>query len=92
MDTNRQHGVEYAQPLTYEAREVVAEACTLGLRLTLPTYVDDMRNTADLTFNGWPERLYVLSNDWRVVYKGGKGPYGFDLEELEGFLANQMQL
>ncbi len=45
-----------------------------------------MDNAADIAFNGWPERLYVLSEEGRIAYQGGKGPYGFDLEELDTFL------
>jgi len=46
-----------------------------------------MENTADRVFQGWPERLYVISTEGRVLYQGGKGPYGFHLEELEQFLS-----
>jgi len=46
-----------------------------------------MDNVADRVFQGWPERLYVLSTEGRVVYQGGKGPYGFLLEELDSFLS-----
>lgn len=45
-----------------------------------------MDNAADRAFQGWPERLYVLAQEGTIVYQGGKGPYGFDLEELEHFL------
>ena len=45
-----------------------------------------MDNAADRAFQGWPERLYVLSTDGRIAYQGDKGPYGFDPEELDRFL------
>lgn len=76
----------FAQPGIATEREAVANSCVLGLHLSLSTLVDDMQNSADIAFNGWPERLYVLSPEGTVVYKGGKGPYGFDLEELGQFL------
>lgn len=83
---NREQKVEYRQPETAEEREGVAAACALGLRLTISTLIDDMENGAATAFNAWPERLYVLGTDGRIAYKGGKGPYGFDPEELDGFL------
>ena len=46
-----------------------------------------MDNSADIAFQGWPERLYVIDTKGRIAYQGGKGPYGFDLEELDRFLA-----
>jgi hypothetical protein len=87
-DSNRSEGIEYAQPQTFEDRRAVASACALGLKLTIPTLLDSMDNAADRAFQGWPERLYVLSADGRILYQGGKGPYGFDIEELDRFLAD----
>jgi hypothetical protein len=30
-----------------------------------------------------PDRLYVIGRDGRVVYKGGRGPFGFNAGEME---------
>src|SRR5262249_43155093 len=30
-----------------------------------------------------PDRLYVIGRDGRVVYKGGRGPFGFSTGEME---------
>ena len=90
MDANRQEHIEYAQPQTLGAREEVAASCTVGLKLSIPTLIDTMDNAADHAFQGWPERLVVLSPEGRLVYKGGKGPYGFNPEALEGFLAGYL--
>ena len=56
------------------------------LGLTTPIRIDGMENDADRAYNAWPERLYVVSEEGRIVYQGGKGPYGFKPEELEAFL------
>lgn len=87
LEINDEHGATFAQPRTMEERRHVADVCAVGLRLSIPILVDDMDNTAALLFNSWPERLYVLSVDGAVAYQGGKGPYGFDPEELDRFLA-----
>ena len=86
LESNRNEQVEFAQPQTLDERQEVASACTLRLNLSIPTLVDAMDNAADRAYNGWPERLYVLSAGGRVAYQGGKGPYGFDPEELDRFL------
>ncbi len=86
MDANVEEGLEFAQPVTLEERQELAGACVLSLQLTMPTLLDDMENTADRIFNGWPERLYVLAPTGEVLYQGGKGPFGFHPEELEQFL------
>lgn len=85
-DSNRKEGVIYAQPQELGGRREIANACAIGLKLTLPILIDNMDNAADRAFQGWPERLYVLSKEGSIVYQGGKGPYGFDIEELDTFL------
>jgi hypothetical protein len=30
-----------------------------------------------------PDRMYVVGRDGRVVYKGGRGPFGFNPDEME---------
>ncbi len=82
--------MEFAQTRTMDERQTVASACAVGLRLDMPILIDTIENAADLAFNAWPERLFVLSVDGTVVYKGGKGPYGFAPEELEAFLSDYL--
>jgi len=86
LASNRQEHVEYAQPTSFTERVTVASACAAGLNLSIPTLIDAMDNAADRLYNGWPERLYVLSPEGVVAYQGGKGPYGFDPEALAQFL------
>ena len=31
---------------------------------------------------GWPDRLYLVGVDGKVVYKGGRGPFGFRPADL----------
>lgn len=86
MQSNVEEQVTFAQPTTEAQRQEVASACMVGLRLSIPALLDTLDNQADIAFNGWPERLYVLSADGQIVYQGGKGPYGFNPEELASFL------
>ena len=37
-----------------------------------------------------PDRLYVIGRDGRVVYKGGRGPFGFKTGEMEQALIMQL--
>lgn len=46
-----------------------------------------MDNATEQTFQSWPERLFVLSATGQITYQGGKGPYDFNIEELEQFLS-----
>ena len=87
MEANIAQAVLFAQPTTSNEREAVAAACSRDLDLTIPALLDDMQNTADELYRGWPERLYVLGPDGRVTYQGAKGPYGFNPDELEEALS-----
>jgi hypothetical protein len=86
VPNNWKDHVEYAQPQTFAQREEIASTCAVNLQFTMPTLLDTMDNAAENIYNGWPERLYVLSRSGRVIYQGGRGPFGFDPEELERFL------
>eukprot|EP00112_Aurelia_sp_Birch-Aquarium-sp1_P019334 Seg476.10 transcript_id=Seg476.10/GoldUCD/mRNA.D3Y31 product="Thyroxine 5-deiodinase" protein_id=Seg476.10/GoldUCD/D3Y31 len=48
-------------------------------------YLDRMDNAASLAYGAWPERLYVLL-DGVVEYEGGKGPFLYNLDELDQWL------
>jgi hypothetical protein len=85
MQVNQKDGIKINQPKTYEERVRVAGECIQELKLGLPTLVDDMENSAQKGYAGWPDRIYVLDTQGKVAYKGEPGPRGFkpaDAEEV----------
>jgi hypothetical protein len=80
---NEQEGVLYEQPKTGEEREAVAEACVVGMNLSIPTLIDEMTNEVDRAYAALPDRLYLIDAEGRVAYRSGPGPWGFKPEELE---------
>jgi hypothetical protein len=80
---NEQEGVLYEQPKGAEEREAVAEACVVGMNLSIPTLVDEMTNEVDRAYAALPDRLYLIDAEGRVAYRSGAGPWGFKPEELE---------
>ena len=54
------------------------------------TLLDDIDNTAMACYAAWPERLYVIGTDGRIIYKGGMGPYYFDPGEVEEILTTEL--
>lgn len=68
-------------PRSLEERQGVASECASSLRLSIPFLVDDMKDTANRKYAAWPDRLYVVGASGRVIYKGGRGPWGFRPEE-----------
>ena len=86
MANNLAEHVEFAQTRSMEERHAVATACATALKLDIPILIDPMDDAANKAFSAWPERLFVLDADGTVLYKGGKGPYGFAPDELDAFL------
>jgi hypothetical protein len=86
VPNNVAEGVEFAQTRSEQERLQVATTCAVTLNLNIPILIDGMDDAAERAYRAWPERLYVLSKDGTVIYKGGKGPYGFKPDELEQFL------
>jgi type I thyroxine 5'-deiodinase len=86
MTVNEKQGVCYTQPKTLADRVVIANDFIERFQYTMPLVVDPMENPAEDAFAAWPERLYVIGVDGRIAYRGGKGPFGFDPDELEQWL------
>ena len=87
MDSNERDGVIFNQPRTNAERMTRAQAFVSEMGIEAPTLVDDIRNTANACYAAFPERLYVIDTQGRIAYKGGMGPFEFDTDELEEFLA-----
>ena len=79
--------VIFDQPDTLHEREAIAKVCALRLNLAMPMLLDDMDNQVDTLFAALPERLYLLDDTGRVVYRTVVGSPGFDLDAWEGAIA-----
>ncbi|MAG13429.1 MAG: deiodinase [Spirochaetales bacterium] len=91
VSSNKREGVVFEQPSTFESRTEIAEACQLGLDISIPMLVDDMTNTVEKAYSGWPDRLYVVSRDGTIGYKGGMGPQGFHPRDMERTLKSILE-
>jgi type I thyroxine 5'-deiodinase len=86
MSVNDEQGVCYRQPTTLAERVAIANDFVSRFDYRIPLVIDPLHDPADEAYAGWPERLYVLGEDGRVAYKGGVGPFGYDPDELEAWL------
>lgn len=64
----------------------MATGCSKALKLTMPGLVDDMNNTTDIAYAGWPERLFVVDKGGRIAYTGKQGPWGFKPDHVAKWL------
>ena len=42
-----------------------------------------MEDSVATAFSGHPDRLFILSPDGTIAYRGEKGPRGFDVTEMK---------
>jgi hypothetical protein len=78
--------LKIAQTNTVEKRAEVAELCVNTLKLSTPTVIDRDDNKVNIAYAGWPDRMYVVGIDGRIAYRGGPGPGGFKVDEVERWL------
>ena len=83
MEANEREGILFAQPTSHGERAEVARVCSLKLKFSIPTLVDEMDDSTDLKYYALPDRLYLIGRDGKVAYRGGPGPFGFVAAELE---------
>lgn len=83
MESNVKENVLFASPKNEEEREYVAGACVRKLGIKFPAVIDGFDNTTEKAYTGWPDRLYLIGSDGKVLYKSKPGPFGFKPEQLE---------
>jgi type I thyroxine 5'-deiodinase len=79
---NVRDNVLFASPQNDNERNATASACVRKLGIRIPALLDGIENRAERAYTGWPDRLYVVGRDGRVVFKSRPGPYGFSSKEL----------
>ncbi len=86
MKSNVDESICYPQPRTFAQRVAIASDFTQRFHFPLPIAVDDMHETADLAYGGWPERIYIIDESGRIVYRGGLGPFNYHPQEARAWL------
>ena len=75
--------VLFASPKDFEERNQVAGTCVRKLGIKFPAVIDGFDNKTESAYTGWPERIYLIDRNGRILYKSKPGPFGFKPEELE---------
>ena len=82
MASNIRDGVLFHSARTKEERTETASACVRNLGIRIPALLDGIDNQTERAYTGWPDRLYLIGQDGRVIFKSRPGPYGFSSKEL----------
>ena len=91
VDVNRSEGIVFEQPTTMTERVEAATACSLSLEISIPTLLDEMANGVDETYAAFPDRLYLVDEDGRIVYRSDRGPWGFKPDEFEDAIRSHLR-
>jgi hypothetical protein len=82
MQSNIKDNVIFATPKNEDERAFVAGACVRKLGIKFPSVLDEFGNSTEQAYTGWPDRIYLVNQNGRVVYKSRPGPFGFSADEL----------
>ena len=82
MPGNIKEHVLIASAKTFDERDEASHVCVVKLGLKIPAVVDDMQDSTERAYTGWPDRLYLIDRPGRVAYKSKAGPFGFHPEEM----------
>jgi type I thyroxine 5'-deiodinase len=92
MESNVKDNVLFASPKSDEERGNVAYACVRKLGIKFPAILDGFDNTTEKAYTGWPDRLYLIDANGKVLYKSKPGPFGFKPDQLEAAIKNLPQM
>lgn len=82
MPDNIKDSVLVASAKTLDDRDEAAHTCVVKLGIHIPALVDDIQDSTERSYTGWPDRLYVIDPSGRVAYKSQAGPFGFHPEDM----------
>ena len=86
MTSNVDQNICYSQPKTFPERVAIANDFVTRFHFPLPIVIDAMSNAADHAYAAWPERIYIIDESGKIVYRGGLGPFNYHPEEARAWL------
>jgi hypothetical protein len=89
MQSNIDQGVCYPQPKTFPERVAIANDFVQRFHFPIPVGIDLMSDAADRAYSAWPERIYIVDESAKIVYRGGLGPFNYHPEEARAWLESR---
>ena len=83
MQSNVRDNVLFSSPKDEAERALVAGTCVRKLGIKFPAVIDGFENKTEAAYTGWPDRIYLIDQNNRVVYKSKPGPFGLKPNDLE---------
>jgi hypothetical protein len=86
MQSNVRENVIFRNPRSDGERFQVADSCVRTLGIRFPALIDGIDNSVERDFTGWPDRMFLIDREGRIVYKSEPGPFGFHPDQLAAAL------
>ena len=83
LPSNVKDGVLFASPRSDDERTSTALTCVRKLGIRIPAVLDHIDNRTERAYTAWPDRMFLIDRNGRVVFKSAPGPYGFSTRDLE---------
>jgi hypothetical protein len=87
---NERDGILIKQATTLQERTEVAHKMCIALDFKLPAVIDGLDDAVNDAYSAWPDRLYLVSRDGLIAYKGGPGPGGFKPDEMKAAIEKEL--
>ena len=84
--SNERENILFLQPKTFTQRSNIASKMCTKLKISLPCLIDGLDNKVAINYSAWPDRIYVVGVDGKIIFKGGPGPRGFKPKEAADVL------
>jgi type I thyroxine 5'-deiodinase len=82
LPSNVRDGVLFASPRSDEERTSTALSCVRKLGIRIPAVLDQIDNPTERAYTAWPDRMFLIDRNGRVVFKSAPGPFGFSTRDL----------
>jgi len=90
LNSNKRAKVIYDTPKTLKERAKIASDCVKDLKMTIPCLIDDMKDTVQKTYKGWPARAFLIGTDGKILFASKGGPRGVTPKEIEKALKEKI--
>ena len=88
---NSRFGINVESPKTLDERTEIATVCAAELKISIPIIIDGLDDKVGADYGGWPDRIYVVGTDGRIVYQSGPGPRGFKPQDAKKALTEYLK-
>ena len=74
---------------TVEDRKAAAKRLRDDLGIKIPILIDDLEDHVAKAYQAWPDRIYIVDKEGKVMFRGRPGPGGFDVDAATRALASK---